>query len=514
MRRAESLRFMGGWYSFPGGGLSRRDAATFAGEATGHTGDHESSDEENRRLAACAIRELFEEIGILPSKEPLNGLGTPLSSPLSSMVSELREKLLGKRISLEDVAKRLGAALDPSRLTFAGRWITPASSPIRFDARFFLLEWPEDELLQPLVVPGELVEGAWIQASEAIEMWQRGDVLVAPPGLYILRALAEDGPDKALPRLQQPQDIDVGPFRRMEFWPGVQQLPLRTETLPPATHTNAYVLGNRELVLVDPGASEGAEIERLRQALRALEQEGGKFSGIWLTHHHRDHVGAVNAMREFLGVPVWAHAMTSERVASAGIEVDREFTDGQRVVVDGDPPLAVRVVHTPGHARGHLCFFEERLRVVLAGDLVASGSTIVINPPEGDMDDYLSSLRKLIDLEPRYLLPGHGSLLTQAVTKLEETIEHRLWREGKVLAGWRSGLREPQEMLSQVYEDVAPEAYPLAERQILAHLERLRKLGEIDWAPPTGQSRGRKSAFSTILRPRIFGPAKCHRIDR
>ena len=476
MRRTESLRFMGGWYAFPGGGLSRRDETTFAEGVTGHSGDHQSSDEENRRLAACAIRELFEETGILPSKKPLNGLGIALSS-----LSGLREELLGKRISLAGVAKRLGATLDPSRLIFAGRWITPASSPIRFDARFYLLEWPERELLQPVVMPGELEEGAWIQPSEAIERWQRGDVLVAPPGLYILRALEADGPHKALPRLQRPRNISLGPFRRMEFLPGVHLLPLRTETLPPATHTNACVLGNRELVLVDPGASDEAEIERLQQATRALEQEGGKrFSGIWLTHHHRDHIGAVEAMRGFLGVPVWAHALTAERLAPAGIRADRELTDGQRIVLDGDPAMTMRVIHTPGHARGHVCFFEERLRVVAAGDLVAGGSTIVIDPPEGDMDDYLNSLQKVIDLEPRYLLPAHGPFVTQAVAKLTEMIEHRHWREERVLASWRSGLREPKEMLSQVYEDLEPAACPLAERQILAHLERLQKLGVIE----------------------------------
>jgi ribonuclease/clavin/mitogillin len=475
VRRAESLRFMGGWYSFPGGGLSQRDETTFTEGLTGHSGDHQGSDEENRRMVACAIRELFEEAGILPSKQPLDGRRTTPAS-----LSELREELLGDRISLNGVARRLGAILEPARLTFAGRWITPTSSPIRFDVRFFLLEWPETEALQPLVVPGELEEGAWIEPSEAIERWQRGEVLIAPPGLYILRGLAEDGPDKALPRLQQPRNIDVGPFRRREFLPGVQLLPVRTETLPPATHTNAYVLGNRELVLVDPGASEETEIERLRQAARAFEQEGGRFTGIWLTHHHRDHIGAVKALREFLDVPVWAHALTAERVASAGIEVDREFTGGQRVALDGDPPLTLRVIHTPGHARGHLCFFEERLRAVLAGDLVAGRSTIVIDPPEGDMDDYLNSLQKVIDLEPRYLLPGHGPLVTQAVLKLKETIKHRHWREQKVLAAWRSGLRRPKEMLSQVYDDVAPAAYPLAERQILAHLERLKKLGEIE----------------------------------
>ena len=96
------------------------------------------------------------------------------------------------------------------------------------------------------------------------------------------------------------------------------------------------------------------------------------------------------------------------------------------------------------------------------------------------MDDYLNSLQKVINLEPRYLLPAHGPFVTQAVAKLTEMIEHRHWREERVLASWRSGLRQPKEMLSQVYEDLEPAAYTLAERQILGHLERLQKLGVIE----------------------------------
>ena len=95
------------------------------------------------------------------------------------------------------------------------------------------------------------------------------------------------------------------------------------------------------------------------------------------------------------------------------------------------------------------------------------------------MDDYLASLARLVALAPRTLFPGHGPAVKNAVPKLRETIEHRLWRERRVLAAWREGRRDPEAMLPTVYDDVPREAHPLAARQILAHLARLRRAGEL-----------------------------------
>jgi glyoxylase-like metal-dependent hydrolase (beta-lactamase superfamily II) len=178
-------------------------------------------------------------------------------------------------------------------------------------------------------------------------------------------------------------------------------------------------------------------------------------------------------------VPVLAHAFTAERLADRGIQVDDELNDGQRVVLAGDPPMTVLVLHTPGHARGHLCFLEEEQRSALVGDLVAGLGTIVIDPPEGDMDDYLGSLARLAMLRPSTLFPAHGPAILKGVAKLREYADHRLWREAKVLEAWAEGLREPSDMLPKVYDDTPKEAWPLAERQIRAHLNRLRRVGRI-----------------------------------
>lgn len=484
IRRAESMPFMGGWHAFPGGGISRSDdELPITGEPVGvgelppAAGSPESllnGDEPGPDLVpaitAGALRELFEETGVLVA-EP---------SPLPSVLAPLHHALLEKSRTFSEILTELGAVLDASRLVWAGRWVTPPFAPVRFDNRFFLLEWPEDEPVQPRVIPGECESGEWIDPAAAWESWQRGEVLAAPPILHILKVLAEDGPEAGIGRLRDPSETNLGPFRRIEMRPGVLMFPLFTHTLPPASTTNAYLLGYGDAVLVDPGSSLDEENERLERALaEARNRLGRRIVAIWLTHHHPDHIGGVERLRRSLRVPVLAHSLTAERLAGRGLAVDGELSDEQRIGLPGDPPMTVLVLHTPGHARGHLCFLEEGQRAALVGDLVAGLGTIVVDPPEGDMDDYLGSLARLSTLRPGTLFPAHGPPILHGVRKLREYTDHRLWREEKVLDAWNDGLREPSAMLPRVYEDTPKEAWPLAERQIRAHLARLRKEGRI-----------------------------------
>ncbi len=486
VQRAEELAFMGGWHAFVGGSVAKADAATpVAGEAQGIGSGMAAAAPETLLdglgelpgdlvpgLLACALRELLEETGVL--------LARPAAVALPAELAAARRRVLADAGALGRVADELGVTLDASRLVFAGRWLTPPFGPLRFDNRFFLVEWPRQAAVQPEVLPGELAAGEWVEAGAAVERWRRGEVLAAPPVLHILRVLAEDGPVAGLPRLVDPREANLGPFRRMEFRPGIVAIPLRTATLPPASHTNAYLLGHGEMVLVDPGSADPGEIDRLGRALRAaLAPAGRRLTAIWLTHHHPDHVGGVAAVRQAFGVPVHAHAATAERLAARGIPVDAELVDGQQVPLAGEPPMTLRVVHTPGHARGHLCFFDEADGALVAGDLVAGLGTIVVDPPEGDMDDYLASLAKARALSPTTLLPAHGPAIRRGAAKLQEYMDHRLWREERVLAAWRAGTRSPRAMLPTVYDDAPPEAWPLAERQILAHLERLQRAGRL-----------------------------------
>ncbi|HVF60542.1 MAG TPA: MBL fold metallo-hydrolase [Thermoanaerobaculia bacterium] len=489
VRRAETLAFMGGWHAFVGGALAREDAGLeVAGTARGLDpgtaapapeglldGLPELPPDLVPGLLAGALRELFEETGVLLARE------LPPEAAIPPGLAAARRRLVAGEAGMAEILAELGATLDASRLVYAGRWLTPPFGPLRFDNRFFLAEWPYGAAVQPEVEEGELAAGEWIEPAAALARWRRGEVMAAPPVLHLLRVLAEDGSERGLPRLLDPREANLGPCRRIEFRPGFLAFPMRTATLPPATATNAFLVGHGETVLIDPGSGDPVELDRLHRALAAaLAAPGRRLAAIWLTHHHPDHVGGVEATRAAFGVPVLAHPATAERLAARGLRVDGTLEDGQEVTLAGEPPLTLRVVHTPGHARGHLCFFDAEGKTLLAGDLVAGVGTIVVDPPEGDMDDYLASLETALALAPATLLPAHGPAVHHGAAKLHEYLDHRLWREERVLAAWRAGLREPQAMLPTVYADVPPEAHPLAARQIEAHLTRLRRAGRLE----------------------------------
>jgi glyoxylase-like metal-dependent hydrolase (beta-lactamase superfamily II) len=264
--------------------------------------------------------------------------------------------------------------------------------------------------------------------------------------------------------------------------------PLLTPTLPPATRTNCFLVGTGQAVLIDPGSPFEDEIDRLGEALDVADSRlGRRVTAVWLTHHHPDHVGGAARIADRLGVPIAAHRATAERVARHGIDVSVDLADGDRVELagrDGEAPTVLTVHHTPGHAPGHLAVFEERFRSLFAGDLVSAVSTIVVDPPEGDMDQYLESLERMAALSPRLLLPGHGPVIVDAVARLRGFVRHRLAREEKIVAAWRDGLRTPDEMLPRVYDDAPQAVWPLAARQIESHLVRLERAGTIQRQAP------------------------------
>ena len=253
----------------------------------------------------------------------------------------------------------------------------------------------------------------------------------------------------------------------------IHRFPVRTPTLPPATHTNVYVIGEGDLAVIDPASPWPEERAALDRFLDDLGTRGGRVVEILLTHHHVDHVSGAVWLAERLSVPIAAHAVTAELLAPR-IPIARTLSDGD-VLSYG--PATLDVLHTPGHAPGHLVFVERSSRAVIAGDMVASVGTIVIDPPEGDMRLYLASLERLRGLDARLLLPAHGPPAHDPERLLSYYIAHRLEREARVVAALALGAASLEKLVPRAYPDVPAAIHPLAARSLLAHLQKLRDEG-------------------------------------
>ena len=166
--------------------------------------------------------------------------------------------------------------------------------------------------------------------------------------------------------------------------PTIQMLPVRTPTLPPATHTNTFLVGTREAVLVEPATPYREEQDLMVEWVQEARLRGIEMIAILATHHHPDHVGGADSLRERLELPIWAHAMTAQRLDGV-VDIDMLIQDGERIVLEGPTPTALSALYTPGHAPGHLCFTDEATGMMIAGDMVASVGTIIVEPHDGDM---------------------------------------------------------------------------------------------------------------------------------
>jgi ribonuclease/clavin/mitogillin len=264
--------------------------------------------------------------------------------------------------------------------------------------------------------------------------------------------------------------------RRIEFRPNYICFPVRTPTKPPATHTNCYLIyTSAQLLIIDPGSPDVDEQQALASSIDELVAEGRSVREIVLTHMHPDHVGGVNALRTHLGdeVTVAAHRLTAEPLRES-VRVDRFIEDDEVINLDGSPEISLRAMHTPGHARGHLCFYEERTGTLISGDNIVGLGSVLIDPPEGNMRDYLRSLERMRALSNlSVIFGGHGPAIANPYAKIDEYISHRRDREQKILQAVRAGATTPKDIVASVYTDVSPKAHAMAERAVLAHLEKL-----------------------------------------
>ena len=520
MRRAERDGDMrSGAAVFPGGVLDARDRHAHA-YVLGWDDDGASA---RLSLSAggldylvAAARECFEEAGLLfacpPGAATLEeAAGDPgFGEVLDRAHAQWRGPMQRGEQPVAALCEGLGLRLDLREWAYFSHWLTPPGQPRRFDTRFFVTRAPARQ--QAEADYGEAVELMWLTPQAALEP-ARGLKLL-PVTRETLRRLATfDSVQAALDHARAQPEVVLTMPRRAETAKG-QRVVLPHETayaeigrIDPAGRglawadivpgrvvrlsarvlrvtapnagmmtgpgTNSYLVGDpatNRWTVIDPGPDDASH----RQALLAAAP--GPLERILVTHTHVDHSPGAAPLARATGAPVLGRRPLHAAGQDATFAPDEELYGGEVLALGPDATL--RVLHTPGHASNHLCYLLEQERTLFTGDHVMQGSTVVINPPDGDMAAYLHALEALHALALDWFAPGHGFLVARPHEVVRALVRHRLGREAKVVAALAAlGPAALEGLVVRVYDDVPAALHPVARRSLLAHLLKLEGEG-------------------------------------
>ena len=514
MMRTERGDHNSGAWVFPGGIVDRRDrdwhCCTGVDDAA--ISQRLALDEGGLDYAIAAIRECFEEAGVLFADDRD---GQPVSPAQWQSLLEWRKPLHANERTLGEMCATAGLRLAVEGLAYIAHWLTPLGRPKRYDTRFFIAAMPEGQVVAH--DDTEIVDHRWMRPADALA--QAAMLKLMTPTQAILRSIAAFGSVDALmrhsresrpiprifPRIAKGRDgarpvtpdepsyaeiARIDPEGRGSASYDIQvdvpvvlserviRVTANNGSVMTGPGTNAYLVRgeNDAWAVIDPGPHDPSHVDAIVAAAP------GPIRWIFVTHTHVDHSPAVVRLKELTGAIALGRVARFPDRQDPTFVPDRIPEDGERFKLGSSTTL--RAVLTPGHASNHLCYLLEEEKTLFTGDHVMQGSTVVINPPDGDMAAYLASLRALSgDPGPalEWIAPGHGFLIEKPVDAFEKVIRHRLKREAKVVAAierlWEGGAVHEDSLLAAVYDDVPPRMLPVARRSLVAHLIKLRDDG-------------------------------------
>lgn len=503
-RRSATASFAPGAYVFPGGVIDAADhqAHAFAARRQTQGGD-------TLTQSIAAIRESFEELGLLFARHADGRWATPTDIAA-----------LDRHAPFFEQCRARGLQLAADQVYVLAHWITDRDLPRRFDVSFLVARMPHGQT--PVADEAEQFEPVWVRPSDALARHEAGEFFMIFPtirtlerlAIYrdvdaVLAACAHDRPLwSSCPRAGFVAGADarfmehemaygelalVSPDGQLVHhldWRVDQPVPLLKNvtrvTAPNAgvmtgPGTNSYLVGdpNTGYIAIDPGPDDPEHIERIWRAA------GGDIRAILCTHSHPDHSPGARPLQQMCRSkpPILGIASKPTARPASAFTPDSDIADGETVFVEGAGVRhTLRAIHTPGHAANHTCFVLEEDALLFSGDHILNGSTTVIDPPDGDMSAYLESLDKLsraceehgID----FILPAHGYVLGFAPRAIAHLKAHRLAREAKIIAAMRARPSAPMdEWVKLAYDDVPPRMWPIAQRSLLAHVQRIEALG-------------------------------------
>ena len=503
-RRSMTASFAPGAYVFPGGGVDRLDAESH------HTAARRPTQSDlHLTQAIAAIRESFEELGVLLARHA-DGRDADASDIAA----------IDRKAPFHAQCAARGLTLGADRVFVLAHWITDRDLPRRFDVPFLIARMPAGQT--PAADESEQFEPVWVRPADALARHKAGNFFMIFPTIRTLERMAQFASVDAViaacaseqplwtscprggfvagreerfmehegafgelalvsPDGQLQHHLDWRTDQSVSLLKNVQRLTAPNPGVMTGPGTNSYLVGDPDsgYIAIDPGPADDDHLQRLWRAA------GGHITHIVCTHSHPDHSPGAKPLQAMCKTPPPILGLASHPTARAAsaFTPDRELADGERIVVQGrDGAHTLRVVHTPGHAANHLCLVLEEDGLLFSGDHVLNGSTTMIDPPDGNMGDYIDSLDKLsaaCDTHGiEFILPAHGYVLGFAKQAIAHLKAHRLKREAKVVAAMRAKPDgTPEEWVPLAYDDVPPRMWPLAQRSLLAHAQRIEALG-------------------------------------